>query len=145
MSDDTATAILARLEELKASLPRDPNFLHDANSAAHRLNMSVATFYREVKRCPTLLARAGIEGTPLYTQWREAQLADYITARGDEEAAAAAAAAFRIRGSRRTRDPLCAPGARPNRVPMPVCEVTGMGGSSEIPAARTGGAPFTTS
>jgi predicted DNA-binding protein (UPF0251 family) len=98
MSDDTAHAILARLDELQATLTlRDPNHLHDARAAARRLNMSVATFYREVKRCPTLLARAGIDGTPLHTQWREAQLADYITARGDEDGAAAAAAAFQAR------------------------------------------------
>lgn len=100
MSDDATATILARLDELQASLPRDPNHLHDARSASRRLGMSVATFFREVKRCPTLLARAGIEGTPLHTKWREAQLGDYITARGDEAAAAAAAAAFKARTRR---------------------------------------------
>ena len=91
MSDDAVAKILAELAELKARLPASPRDrlrLHDARSAAAHLGFSVATFYREVDRCPTLLARAGAEKTPLYSRWLEGQLDDYVLAKGDESAAA---------------------------------------------------------
>ena len=104
MSEDAVTQILAELAELKARLgsPRDRLRLHDARSAARHLVFSVALFSRAAARCPTLLARAGAEGTPLHVRWLEGQLDDYVVARGDEAAAAAAITAFRNRNPRRS-------------------------------------------
>lgn len=105
MRAEAVAQILAELAAVKAQLatqtPRDRQRLHDARSAARLLGYSVATFYREVERCPTLLARAGVAGTPLHTKWLEGQLDDYVLAKGDEAAARAAVEAAQMRRGRR--------------------------------------------